>query len=252
MRILWIGAHPDDELFVSGWLAHLRLNEGAEIGFLVATRGERGDWKLPGARPLDLGAVREAETLQAAMQFDATVRFADCRDGTASEPEDVLRAWARDAGGMRALRRRFASLVLSFAPDRIVTFNRHHGCTWHADHRAVGMLVQSLRLPIPVTLVESRLTFAEPLQIVPASSRAVRFDARATWQSVIRDVESHPSQFGADTVSLFRDAADDARVVWLLDAGCWRWWHYLGDNAVRRWSRLKSFIKDRSSRSSMR
>ena len=246
MRILWIGAHPDDELFVSGWLAHLRLSEAAEIGLLFATRGERGGWKLPGDRPLDIGTMREHETLQAATELDATVRFAGCRDGAASEPEGVLRAWAEDAGGMNALRHRFAALVMSFAPDRIVTFDRHHGCTWHADHRAVGTLVQSLRLPIPVTLVESRLAFDEPLRIVSADRRAIRFDARATWEYVVRNVERHPSQFGPETVSLFRDAPDDARVVWLLDVGCWRWWHYLRDNLVRSWSRLKSFIRDRT------
>lgn len=61
VRILWIGAHPDDELFVAPWLARLRTTAGAKLGFLVATRGEQGDCGVSQPRHRDVGSVREAE-----------------------------------------------------------------------------------------------------------------------------------------------------------------------------------------------
>ena len=42
VRILWFGAHPDDELFFAPLLGRLHATRGARLHFVVATRGERG------------------------------------------------------------------------------------------------------------------------------------------------------------------------------------------------------------------
>jgi LmbE family N-acetylglucosaminyl deacetylase len=215
MRVLWIGAHPDDELFVAPWLGFLLKTEQAELGFLVATRGERGTCLLPEGCEAELATIREQEMLASARIFRGRVWFADCPDGRASEPEDVLSAWARDAGGMDALETRFRSIIEEFAPDRIVTFNRRHGCSWHADHRAVGLLVQSLALPIPITLAESRLTFDLPFRVEPGVSGAVKFDARETWNYLVGVLRCHPSQISPQTVDLFDHVPEEQRTVFL-------------------------------------
>jgi LmbE family N-acetylglucosaminyl deacetylase len=245
IRVLWIGAHPDDELFVAPWLARLRTTAGAKLSFLIATRGEHGDCQLPPRAELDLGAVREAEMRDAARALGGDLQFLGWRDGTASEPEEVLRVWASDAGGRRKLREQLRAAVDRFAPDWIVTFDRRHGCTWHADHRALGTLVQSLALPVPVTLAESRITFSSPLRIQPGVPDAQAVVVTDTWDSLVRDLASHPSQFTAETVELFRNLPEEQRVVWLLHVPAWRRWHYVRDNAVAAALQLKSFVRDR-------
>ena len=244
-RILWIGAHPDDELFVAPWLARLRTTAGAKLAFLVATRGERGDCRLASRGPTDVGAIRETEMADAAAAFQGELRFLGWRDGTAAEPTDVLRTWAADAGGKNALRRQLRAAIADLAPNWIVTFDRRHGCTWHADHRALGALVQSLALQIPTTLAESRITFTPPLRIEPGVRNAESVNVSETWDELLHDIACHPSQFAADTIELFRNVPEEERVVWLLHLGPGRRWRYLRDNLTGAGTRVKSFVRDR-------
>ena len=181
--------------------------------------------------------------LAAAAIFNGRAEFAGFRDGSADEPEKVLSIWAADAGGMGALKDRIRKLILAFEPDRLVTFDRRHGCTWHADHRALAMLVQSLALPVPVTLVQSRFDFRAPLHIPSGSRKARRIDVRSTWDSLVRVVECHPSQFDPRIVALFREAPADQRLVWLSDVGRFHGLSYLAGNLVRRWQLLRSHLR---------
>ena len=240
MRILWIGAHPDDELFVAPWLGAMVESQGAHCGFLVATRGEKGDCHLPEGCLPDLGTVREREMREAAALFGGEVWFAGCRDGVASEPDDVLRIWARDAGGMRALQQRFLGVIEQFRPDRIATFNRWHGCTWHADHRAIGILIQALALPIPVTLAESRLTFDNPLTIEAGDPAAEEFDSRATWDYLMRNLACHRSQMPAEIAGLFACAPLEQRRTWLTHRERWHRWSKPLDDVLLAFRRLLS------------
>ena len=245
IRVLWIGAHPDDELFVAPWLARLRTTAGAKLSFLIATRGEHGDCHLPGSDGHDLGALRETEMRTAVAAFGGDLQFLGWRDGVASEPNAVLRIWSADAGGRKNLRNQLRAAIDRIAPDWIVTFDRRHGCTWHADHRALGALVQSLALPVPVTLAESRVNFSPPLHIDPGVPEAASLSVSGTWDYLVRDIASHPSQFDAGTIDLFRNAPPEQRVVWLLHVPPWRRWHYLRDNAAAAARRVKSFVRDR-------
>lgn len=245
MRILWVGAHPDDELFVAAWFAMLVRDERAELHFLVATSGERGSGLLENAAPADVARIREAEMRAAAKLFGADVTFLRLPDGDGIEPRDVLRAWAGAAGGTRALHRRFRDAIAAFAPDRIVTFNRHHGCTWHADHRAVGVLMQRLALPVPVTLAESRTDFSEPLRFTPGSRRAERVDVRGGWDGLVRLLECHASQFGEALLARVRAVPEGERIAWLRDVGPWRRRDLVAGHARRAWFRTKSWIRAR-------
>jgi LmbE family N-acetylglucosaminyl deacetylase len=245
IRVLWIGAHPDDELFVAPWLARLRTTAGAKLAFLVATRGERGDCRLTSRGPTDLGAIRETEMADAAASFAGELRFLGWRDGTAAEPRAVLRTWAANAGGKDSLRNQLREAIAAFAPDWIVTFDRRHGCSWHADHRALGALVQSLALPIPTTLAESRITFTTPLRIEPGNTNAEAVNVSETWEELLRDMACHPSQFAKETIELFRNVPEHERVVWLLHASPNRRWRYARDNMTDAGRSVKSFVRDR-------
>src|SRR2546422_4479037 len=59
-RILWIGAHPDDETLVAPILGPACARQNAVCTLLVFTRGERGGCAIPSGCGPDLGSVRAA------------------------------------------------------------------------------------------------------------------------------------------------------------------------------------------------
>src|SRR5688500_14330528 len=71
-HILFIGAHPDDEVVAAPLLGALCAEGGATCSFLVLTKGEGGICSLPVCSP-DLGSVREQEMLASAALFRGRV-----------------------------------------------------------------------------------------------------------------------------------------------------------------------------------
>src|SRR5512142_208924 len=71
-RILWVGAHPDDELLIAPLLGRLCVEAGSECFMIVVTRGENGPCELPGGCT-DLGMLREQEMRAAAAAFHASL-----------------------------------------------------------------------------------------------------------------------------------------------------------------------------------
>lgn len=109
----------------------------------------------------------------------------------------------------------------------------------------MGILVQSLALPLPVTLAQSRITFSEPLRIEPGVPNAEALNVNDTWDVLLQDLASHPSQFSAETIELFRRLPPEQRVVWLSHIPAWRRWRYLRDNVAGAALSVKSFVRDR-------
>ena len=206
MRILWIGAHPDDELFVAPWLGAM-FERGAAIRFFVATRGEQGPCYRPEGCEPDLATVREQEMRDAAALFGGEVTFGDCPDGSGGRPEEVLNVW-------EPRRARFAQAIEQFAPDEIVTLDPHF--SGHADHMAAGRIVTSLHVPVRILLAESRPSWRAPMTIAPAVGNAEPFEAKAYWHWLIRDLQCHRSQMRPETIDAFAGVADDEKKVWLL------------------------------------
>jgi LmbE family N-acetylglucosaminyl deacetylase len=115
MRILAMGAHPDDlEIFAWGTLCAWR-ESGAELVLAVATDGARG------GAATGLRETRQAEARRAAQALDLVPRFLDFPDG----------ALIADRALDEALRR----LIAETAPDLLVT---HAPEDYHADHRALA------------------------------------------------------------------------------------------------------------------
>src|SRR3954452_12842907 len=97
-RILFIGAHPDDEtFFAAGTFAKYR-ELGVEIHVLCATRGDQG--KSGGyCTAEELPAVRERELADAMQAIGgANIQFLPYQDKKLSEaPIDEMRAYLAEA-----------------------------------------------------------------------------------------------------------------------------------------------------------
>jgi N-acetylglucosamine malate deacetylase 1 len=130
MRVLALGAHPDDiEIFMFGALAGWKAM-GAELAFAIATDGAKGG-RLP---PEELRRTRKVEATAAAAHLGVTPRFLDFPDGE-------LVADAALIGVLRAL-------IAETDPDLVVT---HAPNDYHGDHRALSDAVRiavSFRAPV--------------------------------------------------------------------------------------------------------
>jgi len=124
-HVLYIGAHPDDFDYAIGAQAAKLVRAGAKVTAISVCNGCKGHVDMA---PDALAARRCAEA-QAAGRVYGCERYVvlDCPD-CELEP---TRTW----------RERLGRLVRDLAPDMIVT---HRTVDYHADHRAVGQMVQDL------------------------------------------------------------------------------------------------------------
>jgi LmbE family N-acetylglucosaminyl deacetylase len=232
--VLWVAAHPDDESIAAPLLARLCLDEGLRCSFLVFTRGEKGPCLLRGGCRPDLATVRTAEMIRAAKLFNARLDLWSYVDGGGAA--DVSAAWDAAAGGHAALLSSLSSIIAATGADLVLTFDPRHGSTCHPDHRAVGnLVVETLaQLPHPPALyfLETRVVPDDVTHGVrfspaaPASAGVFAFDANvilfstgsAAWQSLLLDVQAHPSQFDAPFVRALKATSTRERVVFLAPA----------------------------------
>ena len=204
--VLWVGAHPDDELFVSPLLGEICARRRTACTLWVLTRGGAGECRLAtGCRP-DLAAIRTREMGRAAALLGADLRLWSLPDGSAAEPGAVVERWEAELG-RRELSRRLAAVLAAVKPRAVITFDPRHGSTCHADHRAAGELIRrhlaGMTDAPDLYYVETRLAgnpasgafhFAPAVAVDP--DRYV-FDARATWSFLLGDAGAHASQFDA-------------------------------------------------------
>lgn len=147
MRVLAIGAHPDDlEILCGGTLARM-VAEGHEVTMAHATDGARGGG--PGDDPARMAQLRAREAEQAAALAGARHVCVGLPDGEVS---------AADPAHRRAL----AELMRATAPDLLLT---HHPDDYHGDHREVSRLVFDTSFTAANPLVEAA---GAPLPHVPA------------------------------------------------------------------------------------
>jgi LmbE family N-acetylglucosaminyl deacetylase len=130
MRILALGAHPDDlEIFAWGTLCAWAAM-GARLTLATATDGAAG-----GDRPgPDLARLRATEAAAAAAPLGLTPRMLGFPDGRLMPDERLIGA--------------LTALIADVTPDLIVT---HAPNDYHADHRALSAAVcqaASFRAPV--------------------------------------------------------------------------------------------------------
>lgn len=121
MRVLAVGAHPDDlEILCAGTLAkYVRL--GHEVVMCHVSNGDKGHFHIP---PQELGQTRDREAEEAARVIGAEVIAMGFHDGEIYNDKEN--------------RLRFIDVVRQARPDVVIT---HHPEDYFCDHTVTSQLV---------------------------------------------------------------------------------------------------------------
>ncbi len=122
LRLLVIGAHPDDADLSAGGLAAIYRQLGHTVKFISMTNGAAGHHEMGGQPLVDR---RRAEAKAAGNIIGAEYEVWDYPDG---ELEPTLEA-----------RKQIIRLIRQFRPDLLLT---HRPNDYHPDHRYTSQLVQ--------------------------------------------------------------------------------------------------------------
>lgn len=121
LRILVIGAHPDDCEMKAGGLATMYSEAGHHVKFVSVTNGEAGHQSYS---PAELVKVRRAESDAVASLLGIEYEILSNRDGRLLPTIEA--------------RFEMIALIRRFRPDLILT---HRPNDYHPDHRATSILV---------------------------------------------------------------------------------------------------------------
>jgi LmbE family N-acetylglucosaminyl deacetylase len=193
-RALVVAAHPDDAEFGAGGTVARWVDEGTEVRYLIATRGDKGS-DDPNVDVGELIARRESEQRAAAGQVGVeTVDFLDEPDG---QVEPTLKLRERITRAIRAFR---PEIVLTHDPTVLFVNNE-----WvnHPDHRAVGQAAVDAAFPTardPLNFREHLDEGLGPWKVAElflwSTNEANQLvDISATLDRKIAALERHTSQF---------------------------------------------------------
>jgi LmbE family N-acetylglucosaminyl deacetylase len=158
LRLLILGAHPDDADYHAGGLAALYRRMGHVVKMVSLTNGDAGHHLLRGP---ELAARRRAEAAAAGRVIGAEYEVLDIPDG------ELMPTLAN--------RRRVIGLIRAFRPDLVLT---HHPNDYHPDHRYTSQLVQDAAylLTVPAIVPEVPHLARDPVIAYLAG------EALKTWQ----------------------------------------------------------------------
>ncbi len=154
-RILYVVAHPDDEVLMSGTLSYLKRSLKLPVKALYLTHGEDGptfdlvpNSGLKERRTQELGRVKEILSLDEMVVCDYPDRYLANQDF-----EDVCQTVSRE--------------MEAFAPTYVFTFDESIGMYGHTDHVAAGKAavrtakqVESVKGVFQMTLPDGMLALA--------------------------------------------------------------------------------------------
>ena len=121
MKILAIGAHPDDiEIFMFGFLSACK-SRGDNIFLVVATDGSLG-----GKKSIDLANKRFEETKKALQEISDPVSL--------NLPDGSL-------GDRRNHSQVIKKCIIDISPDLIIT---HYSKDYHSDHRSLSKIIKKI------------------------------------------------------------------------------------------------------------
>ena len=185
VRVLIIGAHPDDADIKAGGSAAKWCALGHVVRLVSLTNGQAGHQKLSG---LLLADRRLAEAQASAASIGASYVVLDHPDG---ELDDRLE-----------YRLRVIRLIRGFRPDLIIT---HRSTDYHPDHRFAGLLVQdaSYLLTVPAICRDLPHLARSPviLYFSDAFTKPCRFephvvvDVGPEFDRLVGMLHCHQSQF---------------------------------------------------------
>ena len=186
LRVMIIGAHPDDPDITGGGLALNFVKVGATVKLVAMCNGDKGHMTMT---PEALAARRyqEAQRSKAILGIQE-YRILDHHDGELEVTLDM--------------RREVTRIIREFAPHLVFT---HRTCDYHADHRAVGTLVMDsaylLGVPLwcpetPIPAVKPAIYFLRDAFRQPAELRPdIVLDIGMEMDQLLTALCSHESQF---------------------------------------------------------
>jgi len=165
-NVIFISAHPDDEVYVSSLLGFAADYSSGTI--LCATAGQSGGCFLAEASPLTLGEVRTRELAKAAARIGVSSVVYGCKNGISmahpngtailesgeqavarwiaagEDKETAEQAVARWRGECPEFAAQLRKKINSLRPCIVITFDPEYGMTGHNEHRALSLVVQEL------------------------------------------------------------------------------------------------------------
>jgi LmbE family N-acetylglucosaminyl deacetylase len=210
LRLLIIGAHPDDADYAAGGTAALYRTAGHVVQMVSLTNGDAGHQTLRGP---ELAQRRKAEAAAAGAVIGASYLVLDNHDG------QLLPTLENRAAVIR--------LIRSFQPDLVLT---HRPNDYHPDHRYTSQLVQdaAYMVTVPAVVPEVRHLPQDPvIAYLPDDFQkpcpfqpSVVVDVGPVLDRIVAMLHCHQSQFYEwlpyNGRMLDRVPADDrARRSWL-------------------------------------
>jgi len=185
LRLLVIGAHPDDCEYKAGGLAALYRAAGHIVRFVSVTCGDAGHHEMSGA---ELAARRQLEADAAGRVLDLEYEVLPHRDGHLQPTLE--------------LRFELIGLIRRFEPDLILT---HRPNDYHPDHRATSQLVCDAAYMVTVPPIVPEVPalrqnpviaylsdeFHHPYPFTPA----VAIDVGPVLDQIVAMLDCHVSQF---------------------------------------------------------
>ncbi len=184
LKLLILGAHPDDAEYHAGGLASIYRRLGHAVKMVSVTNGCAGHYQLHGAK---LAAIRREEAAAAGRVIDAPYEVWDWNDGQLQPTLEV--------------RSRIVREIRTFQPNLVLT---HRTNDYHPDHRAVSEAVRdaSYLVTVPgvlpdvpalardpvVAFMPDRFTKPTPLQA------DVVLDVTAEIDTIVAMLACHRSQ----------------------------------------------------------
>ncbi|MFI5315000.1 MAG: PIG-L deacetylase family protein [Myxococcota bacterium] len=199
VRVLAVGAHPDDAEFYAGGTLARFADAGAHVALVVCTGGGRG-----GRGISDPVSVRDAEQTRAAARIPFHERENLGRSDGELVNDDALRA-----GIVRAIRRVKPDLVVAHDPRLVFAPVRDRFRLSHSDHRAAGQAALDAIYPraplatfFPEQLAEPGLApwFPREVWLMDTAEPSARVDVAKTLERKLDALREHASQNGGDSL----------------------------------------------------
>jgi N-acetylglucosamine malate deacetylase 1 len=188
MRVLAIGAHPDDVEFHCGGTLLRYREEGHEVVIGIATNGDLGHCEIP---PDELAQIRRSESEEAAAMLGAELIWLGIRDGFLFDDEPT--------------RLSFVEMVRRARPDVVIA---HDPMDYHQDHREVAKLAFSAAFMAGIPNLK---TDSPPLNDIPS---LFYMDHTAGAQFQPTDYVDVTAQFEGKIAML---GCHKSQVTWLRD-----------------------------------
>jgi N-acetylglucosamine malate deacetylase 1 len=185
LRLLILGAHPDDAEYAAGGLAAHYRAMGHIVRMISATNGEAGHHKTYGPKLVER---RKLEAAAAASVIGAEHEVGEERDG---------RLWNTEV-----LRERIIRTIRTFEPDLVLS---HRPQDYHPDHRALGQAVIDAAYLLTVPGICPEVPHLKKMPVFGALfdrftrpcpfEPTVVVDIAPVWEKKIAMLQAHESQF---------------------------------------------------------